>query len=173
MYTFVPSESDRDCRYSTFKNIEQGKKFVEKYSTLKRFAVTLKHYEIYGELKEITYNALNELDLKNLTHDFNLNWIVIQWTDEFLPHTLYASQLNFQCGIINVQSRNGNLGDEVWNMLENLFYLMGYTTVLVSVNDPTAVNKFRKRNYNTFLDTINRRTRNSMTLMFKQLELCL
>lgn len=65
----------------------------------------------------------------------------------------------------------GLTGDE-WDLINDFFYYMGYTTAFISTTTEAVVELAKTKGYEPYMFLQNRRTHNNVTLLFKVLTPC-
>lgn len=156
----------------SFCNLELKNKFLEKYKDLQ--AKMTRAYITGSTTAQSQTHELYTLEglTGNLVTDQGSREMTIVYHTAASPVVIRARQLAAQCSTLSVISGN-DPKPEKWEFLNDLFYMMGYTAIVITTAAPLTTPKFENLGFIALAKYKNRRTNNTITILLKQLELCL
>ncbi len=172
----ILKQEDNPNSKSTFSSDELLARFQEKYKGFNVLKATYMRNN-YPELP-VVHDLKTSKELKKLVRDTGGLTITLMYQDrepkgdEYVKvSSITMQQLVNQCSTICVQSAN-RYDTLYWEIVNDFTYLIGYTVVMVSISSNNMAD-FEKIGFKPISQFKNRRTNNTIHLMFKQLELCL
>lgn len=160
--------SNADFFNLTFHNKDLHKRFIKSYYP---------KYKINVKIKDRVYDIDKEEDAIAASFDHAKESITVNFYNDKSRYSrnVYASQFLAQCSSVIITT-DDCIVDKDQTMLEDLFYLLGYTVVFISFRPTrglTLLESFTKAGYNPICQGKNKRSGNEIAIMFKELKLCL
>lgn len=156
---------------TSFNNLDLLARFKEKWKGKEYIKIKIGTNILIDLIKAETLNSLvGDLDIRSILVTFPLNQLP-SLAYRRGDITISAKQLINQCSTIEV-SIGAHKDEETYDLIEDIFSLMGYTIIILSLRDNWDLNEFiTKRGFKPLINLQNRRTLNRVTIFFKQLQL--